>query len=138
MLTYTSNVDLVKVYFNTISQDMLLKSLLPGAQVRLYDSEAPPEPEFPYFVHRIVLGGGSLEDVVSKGRYYISIYTAEPGSSLLNSLAKRLVNMLNNMILSSSDVGFTIVTLVEGGGRVDTGNDNVKRFDIPFDLSFSL
>lgn len=137
-MKYVSQQDLVKVLFTALTGSASIKQEIPDGSVRLYDTEAPPEPNFPYFVHRIALGGGSLEDVVTNGRYYISIYTYGEGSGQLNSLVREVVDEINNKILSSDDVGYLTVTLTEGGGRQDTGNENVKRYDLPFDLKYTL
>lgn len=138
MASYTGHRELVTLLFNTIVNSPDIQQQFNGQQVLLYDTVAPPEPELPYLVHRVTLGPASLEDTITVGDYDLSVYTYEQGNQQVNQFVDILINLLNNEILKDGNVNFAYLSLMRGGSQVDTENSNVNRYDLPFELRYTI
>lgn len=136
MAKWVSNYELINLLFTLISEDPALQGIL-GTPILIYDTEAPSDPPLPYLVHTVELGRATLEDVVTQGDYAISLYTAEAGNVQLNDASSALIDLLNNQIFSSGEIDYLYLSL-EGGNQVETENAHVQRYDLPFQVRYTI
>ena len=134
-----SNRSLITSLYSILTTDTELKSAFPSGNVALYDSKAPARPPFPYIVHSVAMGAPSFDPIV-RGQYYISIFTKESGTRLCNTISARILTLLNAQIYSypANGVGYINNYMMEGGGFVDTAEQDEKRYDLLFELHYSM
>ncbi len=103
MVTVDTQKSLLTYIYDLLTADDDLKSAM-GDTVRLYLTWAEADAAFPYLVHRIDIRREPGTHVIQKATYYLDIWSDSPNADEAVTIRKRLVELLDELIFSTTEV----------------------------------
>jgi len=105
---------LTTAIYNLLTGDPTLKSRM-GGTVRLYLTWAKPDAPFPYLVHRLDIRKEPGTYVIQKASYYLDIWSDSPNADEALAIRKRLIELLDELVFSTSEVARVHIEIVSDG-----------------------
>lgn len=105
---------LLTYIYDLLTGDTDLKSAC-GGTVRLYPVWATPDAEFPYLVHRIDISREGTLYPVQRATHYLDIWSYSPNAEEVLLIRKRLIELLDERIFSTSDVSRVHIEILSDG-----------------------
>ncbi len=114
-MTVDTSKSLITYIYDRLTTDATFKTLM-GGTVRLYLDFAEPDAEFPYLVQRLDIRKEPGTFVIQKATHYLDIWSDSPNADELLSIRERLIQLLDELVFSTSDVGSVHIGFLFSGG----------------------
>lgn len=110
---------LLTYIWNLLTADSSLTTIM-GGTVRCYRTWAPPDAVFPYLVHRLDIRKEPGTHVIQRATHYLDIWSDSSNTEEIDNIRKRLIELLDELIFSTSEVARVHIEFFSGGDIPET------------------
>ncbi len=133
-MTVDTQQSLITHIYDTLIADTTLKGVC-GGTVRLYPVWAVPDATFPYLVQRADIR--AIDDFfpMRRGTLIIDLWSYSPNASEILSIRKRVIEILDQLDFSVTEIGHCRIDL-ETDGFIPETDENIWHYSLQFGLRF--